>query len=713
MKTITALLLILSYFIPLTFCQDMGSAKAAAKTFVRNSQEQLAVMIESGQMDQAEREIHAAIKACRSMADTQTCSAGIYFTAAWLYHQAVKSRGAENRESYLDQAAKYYNQVLSLLPHNQDALSNLMEVKQLAGSFEAQIDMLNEMMAANPDQQVIYLIRMGDLYRSQHDLANACAAYKKAYWADFYSADACRAMVHLHTSTDFSCHLGENVVYFGYDCQAIGLPNYAIDLFEHEISKAAQGSDHRAGERAVICWADVMAENGWLTIPRVDEMQRHYAHTTDLAAIRKPLSQLKQCLAADISLASRRSNFWLQKSPRIQISDNRQHISPLVVYLKIQHQQANAAYFAGRFEEAEKRWRLALESADHFHNAMYTLIAKNLAQLYLDYPGLDPLDTKFNRLVRKLFSMKGAAYSTSDKTLIREYHVTLGSIFYQREKWKGNGASNARHQLGRALSDQLGPIVNPMLRSMLAEVYQQINRPELALESFLYAVQDHLALDQFKEADELLQNTRSYLESQNLPKFLSRLEDLAFVLQLRQEWTSPQHPLLAPDASIYGYLTEMAQLDRKNFSALPSDFVKVQFFKGFTDLAMQMDSKHKAKQQILYAEALQKIRDLHILPSLTDLNRLHHIKRALEQSLEQPRHLPSMQVKQQADLNYPSDRLRERVITYVLPNLNREIEIPLALFKLRDAIQNHYEGDEKMGLPRIELDERMDFRVKG
>ena len=693
--------------------QDMQAAKAQAKIFARDFRAELAPLINSEQLSQAEANIGTAIRECESMADPITCAVGIYFTAGWLYHEAAKSPKISNPSEYWNYAIKYYENVLALKPDNQSAQSNLMQVRQLSGSSQDNIAMLQALIERDPQKRTEYWIQIGNIYQSQGELTDACAAYQKAYTADIYSAAACAALVRLHTSGAFSCIMGENVVYFAYDCQSVGLPNYAVDIFNHEIAKAINSGNTRDIERAIICWADIMAENGWLTSRRVQELAHTFFQEDHQSKGWVILTELQDILAEDLGETSRRSSFWQHKHPRITISKQRQHSTPLVVRFKILHQRANEAYFGKDLEGAEKIWRAAIEEAGGDHNIMFTRMAKNLAQLYLDHPELDPLNTKFDRLVRKLYAMKGSAYSTTDKALIREYHITLGTIFYQEEKWRGDGGRNARHQLSRALSDQLGVIVHPQLRTMLAEVYRKLDKSELAVDTELKAVQDFLALDDFGQAAGTLDNTRRFVKQMGQDRYLPLLAELEMMLQLRQDAFDPDHPLLISDLGVYSYLSEMAQIERQNFKKLPSSFIQVQFFKTYSDLAGRLGNDRSIQQQILYAEALQKIRNIRTLPSMSDLDRIQKIKNSLEQSFENTNRLPSMQVKQQADLNYADQYSREDVKTYLIPNLNREIEIPLNLFKLRDLIQQHYDGDEKMGMPLIEWTEKREMKVKG
>lgn len=687
----------------MTFGQAEVSAKMEAKTYARNSRLQFADLINEGQLAKARSEINRALEECQALTDETSCTAGVYFTAGWLYHQAAKARQESDQQTYFNIALDYYDQVLDIVPENEVALSYKLEILASLGADDQEISKIKELLLQQPRNRIKYLVRLGNIYLENGDLSTACSYFQEAYAEDYFSAEACGALVKLHTRTDHSCLMGNNVIYFAYDCQSIGLPNYAVDLLEHDIGRSVRAGSASEIEQAIICWADVMAENGWLTSAKIDNLLHRYFYQENNPDANSRLLELKSTVSASTSPTERRNNFWYDKRPRIEISPEGNYTSPLRVRLKIWHQQANRAYFAGDLSEAEKFWQEALKDADRGDNGMYTLIAKNLAQLYSNQSDLDPDETKFNHLVKRLMDMKLLAYTQRDRALIREYHITLGSIFYQHGKWKGNRLRNAEYQLSRALSDDLGAIFDPELRKMLAHTYHEVGKPDLALEQQLLAVQDHLSLDQLDEARTTIDQVRESNVTNDADKWTSTLNALDRILQLRNEWISQQHPQLSADGSVFEYLAKMAAVIRACVKHLDTGFVHVQFFKVFSDLATQMTTDKVTRQQILYAEALQQINNLSILPSLSDFHRLQRIKSSLSQSLSKPGQMPIVKTRQQADLNYDRHSPAEEMRTYELPNLSRTIEIPARLFKLREEIQRHYDGDEKMGMPRIDL----------
>lgn len=694
----------------MAYSQSEVSAKMEAKTYARSTHLQFADLINDGRLDQARFEINRTLDECRSLTDSSTCAAGVYFTAGWLHHQAARALQGPDQQTYLEVALGYYGQVLEIVPQNEVALSNKLEIMALLGAEDQEINKTKEILLQQPRNRVKYLLRLGNIYLKKGDLSKACTYFQEAYAEDYYSADACEAIVKLHTRTDHSCLLGDNVIYFAYDCQAIGLPNYALDLLEYEIARAVNAGAASEIEQVIICWADVMAENGWLTSAKIDNLVHRYFYQENNPDAKAILLALKSTVSTSPSPSERRDNFWYDKRPRIDISLQGNYTSPLRVRLKIWHQLANRAYFAGELTKAENLWQEALRDADRADNGMYTLIAKNLAQLYSTQFDLDPDQIKFNHLVKRLMDMKLLAYTQRDKALIREYHVTLGSIFYQHEKYKGNRFRNAEYQLSRALSVDFGAIFDPELRKKLAHTYHEVGKPDLALEQQLMVVQDHLSLDQLNEAKAMMDQVREHALSKDTDEWTSTIKLLDKILQLRYEWIDSQHPQLSLEGNIFEYLSKMASVIRASVKLLDPAFVHVQFFKGFSDLAAQMPTDILTRQQILYAEALLQINDIHTLPSLSDFHRLQGIKTSLMKSLEKPGQMPIVKTRQQADLNYDWSKPGEEMRTYELPNLSRAIEIPARLFKLREEIQRHYDGNEKMGMPRIDLADK-DYRV--
>jgi len=107
-----------------------------------------------------------------------------------------------------------------------------------------------------------------------------------------------------------------------------------------------------------------------------------------------------------------------------------------------------------------------------------------LAMIYVereDRQGNAKLQHDVRQFTEILFSAKGHAYARGDIEQIRDFHLTLGTIYAAKGQWKGAGPDNAEYQIdhlrqaSRTLRRQTGRPENipPELLTKLAVHYQQ------------------------------------------------------------------------------------------------------------------------------------------------------------------------------------------------------------------------------------------------
>jgi Tfp pilus assembly protein PilF len=129
-------------------------------------------------------------------------------------------------------------------------------------------------------------------------------------------------------------------------------------------------------------------------------------------------------------------------------------------------------------------------------------LGDNLYREYVDRGAMLPLmliyssrsdaasKQKANSLMNAMFDAKALAYSTRNLELIREFHMTLGTIYAARNEWSGPGARNAEFQIealrrvSKDLEGRTGKpvLVPPELLEKLAVRYQETGKANRAVE---------------------------------------------------------------------------------------------------------------------------------------------------------------------------------------------------------------------------------------
>lgn len=125
----------------------------------------------------------------------------------------------------------------------------------------------------------------------------------------------------------------------------------------------------------------------------------------------------------------------------------------------------------------------------------------------------DPDGRLFNRFIDELFQGKGEAYLGEDWPSILQFHMILGTLFYQRHEWGDSyyprsavfqleHADKARRRLEG--KDGGGPA--PGLYTMLAECYVATQKPAQAFETYQQAARDALDIADRDLASDIMKN---------------------------------------------------------------------------------------------------------------------------------------------------------------------------------------------------------------
>ncbi len=672
-----------------------------SKAIVKSVNNKIKEFLSTGQIEEASAYIQRNMEQCKTLETKNLCVAGLNFTNGYLYQKAALQDTIRSSQ-FQTKAVRYYLKTLEVYPNNKAALTNLIKLNKKLGQNRLTIRMLNMLAEKYPSYRVKYLISIGDLYSDDKNFRMACNYYQKAYKEDPFSEEACGAMVELYTSDYLKCSTSPTIRQFALNCQNIEFPNYSEELLRKELTLAFGKQDYRTAMESLILWANVLAENGWLDSRQVDRLftklfpSASHGSPKGIYTALKELSTLLKINEAHALMD--KVQFWNNNQPVARLSRDGNSIEPNTVLLKILHKKGQQAYFKGNFKNTAVFWNAVFDSSEYYNPTLYVDVASDLAQLYHKNPTLDPTKDKFNYLISRLFEMKSRSYRNGNKRMIRKLHITLGTIFYNQEmlgQKPGYRARNAKFQLEHALSENLGTIVNPKLRRMLGEIYNKQKEPVKSIDLYSLSIQDYLSLDQIKEADALGQlMKRKYRAGMN-SKQLKVFTAVESIIKWRKNVKSSNNELYMNRTQVSTYLSKVTSDEKFALQSLPKKFVQVQFFKGLSDLGSRLSDTKQKDKQLIYANALEKIKDIKTLSSPLDFDRIKTIKIVLEKSVVHPKKLERTQVYKTVNNKsikaYNTSRLKTDFKTYKIPTLNKEIVVPNQLFELNTALQKYYQ----------------------
>ncbi len=677
-----------------------------SKALVTETYARANALVSKGQVEEAAAYIKDNMAKCVGLKSEGLCTAGLNFTTAYVYQQAAAQDQA-NSEKYESLAIQYYESVLESYPENEAAWTNLTKLKekQQTTVSNTTIERLQAMAEKNPADRTKIFVRIGDLLsKDKNSQDRACEFYGKAYEQDPLSEKACGAIVKMYVRNDRVCSSEDSYIRdFAYGCQNKEYPDYAEALLKHETSVHFQNKKYNEALKSVMLWTDIIAQNGWLSVKKVDRLKNKLFKgepiPNDRNAIRisKALDALKDIAASDTYNSLDHTNFWVTSSPSIYTKDNPRGVYPAGILAKILYAKGKKAYYKKDIKTAEAYWQVGSKYALDFNKPYFAVIAADMAKMYNKHPELDSDNKKFNALVVRLFRMKGDAYKGNDLRMIRRYHITLGSIYYDKGVWDGSGYTNAEFQLRNALHRRLGPIVNPELRSMLGDVYVKLNNKSQAIQVYKQAAIDYMSLDKLKDAEKFIKriniNHKATMSSRQSASFSS----LQKLLDWRKESANPLNKLSIKEVSVNNYVTQVKQLEEEALKNLPSKFVYEQSFKGLTDTGRLLSDDRTYDKQLLYSNALIKIDGLEQLPSPNDYRRINSIKGGLETSVDQPKTIGNTRMQKNLSptrsngWGQPKD---DQFKHYQIPSLNQEILVPAKLFELNGTINKDLQQNQ-------------------
>jgi len=221
-----------------------------------------------------------------------------------------------------------------------------------------------------------------------------------------------------------------------------------------------------------------------------------------------------------------------------------------------------------------------------------------------------------------------------------------------------------------------------------------------------------LALDQIREAGKLHAWMKKKFTNDKSLEQTAELKELGVIINWREQFSDPNNEIIANGDQIREYLNRSAAAADKASTTLSKDFVMLQFFKGISDLAVLLPESRVVDKQILYSNALEKLKEVSTLGAPGDYRRIKNIKSTLEESVKERQELDYAQMNKRADLSYAIPNSRSGYKTYSLPALNKEIIIPEQLFELNTELQSNYSAAIKPARTvKLKLDKKRNFKT--
>ncbi len=676
-----------------------NQSKSVAKEFTNQAR-----IMRVADLEGAKEYLRARLETCKDLSRPGPCQTILNFTLGYYYQLDAQDR-SDSQLELLQTAKLYYEQALEIYPNNEKVLTNYRFVQRDMGDTEGLINTAQKLTKIFPEQKDEYYREIGDLLVLDSNYSAACKYYLQAYQENQTEPLNCERLVNHYLKTGTNC-FGTAVFKFAYECNEYGLTNLALDVVEQDIKTQLKGDQPYFD--GLVHLINLMAENGWIDAVR---LQRIFGENeTSWPADVREINTLFAGKAPNLQYL----HHWNSKN-RIMESPLTGLVSPLTVATKVVYSKAkDNIYQKGGLRNAV----LLLESVVNLYYSNYDMdeliatdpttffnAAGDLASLYHKYKNqFDQDGNKLKRLTNYLFRVKNRSYSKGDIKQIRNFHITLGNIFYEQQKISGGGAANAEFQLRNALDeDRLGPIVNPVLHKMLGDVYVMRSDPKRASQSYMESIQDHMNLDNLAKAESLHREIVAKRLTTNNTEEDQKMKALARLIKLRNYWEGDHKEITNLDSTRFTQQIQRMEKEYTSFDLLDKKFVDAQFFKGYTDIAIRIPKTQANYRQQLNSKALQLSKDQTSFSTIKDYNRIQNIKSSFEFTSTSPTKARTIQTQTKYDRNTKKDPIEFK--TFDIINLGLEVKVPIILYDVSEEITKYYraEGITK-STPTIELE---------
>lgn len=354
--------------------------------------------------------------------------------------QAVSGLDEAQRIRLLESAVTHYQHALETGPEAAGILNNLARVQVLLGQTNAALSSLSRAVELNDSRRGFYAENYADLLLQAGKWRDACRYYALVAGEQPQNRAVHRKMV------DACVRQGPDLL--AWYLWELAQAGQVVQVLESTLS--------------------VMREPVW-TRPQREELMGLVAfclsrknETVDEFAASSAALRLNELvddsevgegakgllhLYQPGPLETARVRWWTRLVRRGE--EARRGLWPFEAFLGLVRALGDRAGIEGNLERQEAYWMLAVGAKPGAPDPDALLLVANF---YSDRKDLAKLDALLQRYEVDIFRGKGEAYSSSQTEKIYRYHMALGVIYSQLDRWKTPGQVNsALFQLRRAI----------------------------------------------------------------------------------------------------------------------------------------------------------------------------------------------------------------------------------------------------------------------
>ena len=551
---------------------------------------------------------------CGADADGRSCRVALHVRAAYIAER--QSRGEKDPEPLERRAAAFYEDVLRDDPGHGPALNNLALVYRALGELARGVAILQSGQSTNVDMASMLAVTLGDLLREQKKADEALDAYRRALREDPDDVGAAGRIVGLYRDL-IPARIGELPKLLAEWSRRSTLDD-VVEQGHRSIMQTTYMREESLALASLVAWVELSARRRWISPRSLGILPPAWKHPA--------VADLARYLATPDQPPS--GNWWTRVLP------TRNALAG--VALAIGHERLGRGDSPG----ARARWATGLAFAPEYDAYQFASELKGgwivradleseLASLYFKYPGLDPQQREFSRLVQDLFAGKVQVIQLGDREAIQRFHTVLGLIFAQRGQWTASPSyMGAIYQLDNAIKtadgrqSERGPQPLPELKALLAEGYAAAGRPPGARATYIQAA-------------------AAYLDTDDLPKARAMLDRAKRISAAPQPAEPALEALVTSRSAIPGATTAdivseggvrksaaYAWIFGASLPGVNAEFLARQRFKALADLSARAHDLGATPAATRYAaEALNSsVKDVGALIDFGDLARLRSVR---------------------------------------------------------------------------------------
>ena len=241
---------------------------------------------------------------------------------------------------------------------------------------------------------------------------------------------------------------------------------------------------------------------------------------------------------------------------------------------------------------------------------------------------------------------------------------------------------------------------------MLGDVYLLRKEKTKAAQTYMEITKDYLSLDQTQSAVRILDTIqRKGLHRLNAKQGLSFVA-LNQLTQIRSNLEQPSAQVIFLGPAQFNQTLEVLEKSRDTLGAiLGKEFVDMQFFKGYTDLAKKTSVDQLNYRQQLNAKSLRLIKGQRKFSTIRDFDRIQNINASFNFNSNTSKHLKTIKKKSNSKTQVlMNNNLGRKYQTIAVTNLGIRVDVPVLLFDASDKINEFYKtkGSTKE-LPKLEM----------